>query len=151
MENLCAVSMLLLLMKNLNCWACKLQKVCTIFNLLNFVSQFTDEFLHSAWQMSLLLLLKASRLYLRVPLVSEKMHKGIVEYMLNCNFCDSSTRNAFKKLFFVLPRSNNSFSIKYQAWFMNVRNCSNFLGFPPFSSKHIQEVHFNTFHKNILF
>ena len=86
MENLCAVSMPLLLMKNLNCWACKLQKVCTIFNLFNFVSQFTDEFLYSAWQMSLLLLLKASRLYLRVPPVSEKMHKGIIEYMLNCNF-----------------------------------------------------------------
>ena len=122
--------------------------------LFNFVSEFTDEFLYSAWQMSSLLLLKASHLCLRVPPVSEKMHKGIIAYMLNCNFYDTYPLEMhLKKNIFCLPRSTNSFSIKYQAWFTNGRKCWKFLGcFPPFHpNTSRKEVHLNTFHKNMFY
>ena len=75
-------------------------------------------------------------------------------------FCDSYTLEMdFKKfcfcfcfLVFVLPRRTNSFSIKFQAWFTNGRECSNFLGFFfPFLNTSRKKMHFNTFHKNTLF
>ena len=55
--------------------------------------------------------------------------------------------------FFFKPRSTNSFSIKYQAWFTNGRKCWKFLGcFPPFHpNTSRKEVHLNTFHKNMFY
>lgn len=83
-ENLSAASMLQQLMKNLSCWACKLQQICMIFSCIHFVSEITDEFLSLAWPMSSLLLLKASQVCLRVPPVYGKMRKGISKNMLDC-------------------------------------------------------------------
>ncbi len=109
--------------------------------LFNFVSEFTDDFLYSAWQMSSLLLLKASHLCLRVPPVSEKMHKGIIAYMLNCNFYDTYPLEMhLKKNIFCLPRSKIPFPLNTKHGLQTVENVQISGGFfSPFSSKHIQE------------
>lgn len=88
MENLYAVLMLHLLMRNLNCWACELQKVYLVLRL--YLSIFYLSLLIKCWSpvwpMSSLLLLKASPLCLREPPVFGKMHKGMLLLTISAEF-----------------------------------------------------------------
>jgi hypothetical protein len=80
MESLCVVSMLLLLTRNLSCWACKLNNVFKnwVFSLcLPFYTNWFWTF-SVEWPMSLLLHLRAFQLCLRVHPAFGKMHKGII-------------------------------------------------------------------------